>query len=396
MAGSEVYTYNKCIELSKHHNVSVFTRIENEFQKPYEITESIERGLTVIRVNKPGRDYIFRNKYIDSHIAEIFQKKLKEIKPDVVHINHLSHLTVRIVDIINEFQIPILFTLHDFWMMCIRGQLIHDDLTLCSGPNIQKCAKCNKKYFLSELNASKEIERWLRSLSRVNKKVDLFIAPSKYLREFYLNYGIPEQKIVYMDYGFNKELFNGFQKVPSDKIRFGFLGRIVPVKGVSVLIDTFNRVDHTKAELQIYGAQPKSSIFLKNKFANSAIKFTGSFDNKDIAKILSNIDVLVVPSLWYENSPLVIHEAFLARIPVITSNLGGMTELISHKKNGLLFNPGDVDDLERCINMFINSPELIKRYSLKTYVRSIEEDVREIEKLYYMLLKSLEEEILAR
>ena len=395
MAGSEVYAYNKCIELSKKHEVILFTRIEDEFQKSYELSESIENGIRIIRVNKPSRDYTFRSKYQDFRIAKIFREYLEKLRPDIVHINHLSHLTTLIIDIIKNYQIPFLFTLHDFWMMCIRGQLIKDDYSLCTGPNIENCMKCNMKYFTSEVHAKHEIQSWLNMLSKVNKEVDIFIAPSRFLRNMYIIYGIPENKIIYMDYGFNKDLINGVKKIPSKKVRFGFLGRIIPVKGISLLIDAFNELDHSKAELNIYGRLPSSSMYLKNRCVNSAIHFKGGYNYNDISKVLSNIDVLVVPSIWHENSPLVIHEAFLAKIPVITSNLGGMAELVAHKKNGLLFELGNVEDLKEKMNLFIENPELIEKYSQETYVRSIQEDVEEIEKIYFKLLKRKEVPLIA-
>lgn len=387
MAGSEVYTFNKCIELSKEHYVTVFTRIEDEFQKSYTIIESIENGVKIIRVNKPSRDYTFRSKYQDFRMAEIFQKHLKKLRPDIVHINHLCHLTTLIVDIVKESRIPIILTLHDFWMMCIRGQLIREDSSLCTGPTIERCKICNMKYFTSELHATNEIKRWINTLLKVNRKVDLFIAPSKFLRKIYINYGIPEDKIIYMDYGFDKILINRVKKSFSNKVRFGFLGRIIPVKGISLLIDVFNKLDHSKAELNIYGRIPNSLAFLKERSLNSVINFKGSYNYKDISSILSNIDVLVVPSIWYENSPLVIHEAFLAKIPVITSNLGGMAELVTDGKNGLLFEPGNIEDLTNKMDVIIKNPDLIKDYSQETYVRSIQEDVKEIENLYFILLK---------
>ncbi len=395
MAGSEVYAYNKCIELSKKHEVIVFTRIEDEFLESYNLSESVENGITIIRVNKPSRDYTFRSKYQDFRMAEIFRKCLEKFQPDIVHINHLSHLTTLIIDLLDGYQIPIIFTLHDYWMMCIRGQLITDNYFLCTGPNIEKCKKCNMKYFSSEVQAKREIQHWLKMLSRVNKKVNIFIAPSRFLRNMYINFGIPEDKIIYIEYGFDKDLVNGIQKVQSSKTRFGFLGRIIPVKGISLLIDAFNEVDHSNVELNIYGRLPSSSMYLKKRCENSSIYFRGGYNYKDIANILSNIDVLVVPSIWYENSPLVIHEAFLAKIPVITSNLGGMAELVTHEKNGVLFEPGNVEDLIEKMNLFIENPNLIERYSQETYVRSIQEDVEEIEKLYIKLLRKKEGLMLA-
>ncbi len=396
MAGSEIYTFNKCTELSKKHEIFVFTRIEDEFRIPYKVSESVEDGIHIIRVNKPERDYTFRNKYQDFKLAEIFKKVIKKIKPDVVHINHLSHLTVLIVDIIKELNIPIIFTLHDFWMICVRGQLIKDDYSLCLGPSLENCAKCNRKYFDSEIQARQEVESWLATMSRINDKVDLFIAPSQFLKNLYVEYGISNDRIIYMDYGFDKNLLKDIKKIPSEKIRFGYLGRIIPVKGISQLIEAFNTVDHSKADLNIYGKPPGSIEYLKKRCENSAIHFIGGYDCRDISKVLSDIDVLVVPSLWFENSPLVIHEAFVARIPVITSNLGGMAELVTDKKNGLLFEPRNIDDLKEKINQFVKNPHLIKELSQYTEVRSIQEDVQEIEKIYYKLLNQREAKINAQ
>ncbi len=393
MAGSEIYTFHLCNELSKFFNITIFTRVEDDFQRQYTIKESNENGIKLIRVNKPNRDYTFRSKYEDNKMAKIFEMCLVRVKPDIVHIGHLSHLTFSIVEVAKKNEIPVIFTLHDYWMMCIRGQLIRDDLSLCSGPEIEKCTECNEKYFTSHFHAKEEISNWLKTLKTINENVDLFISPSKFLQKKYIEYGIPESKIIYKGYGFNKDLFNGIKRNPSTKIRFGFLGRIIPVKGISMLIDAFNQIDHSKVELNIYGKLPSSHLHLKERCLNSAINFKGSYNYKEISKVLSNIDVLVAPSLWYENSPLVIHEAFLAKIPVITSNLGGMAELVINEKNGLLFEPGSIEDLRNKMELIINNPKFLKEYSQETYVRSIQEDVRDIMKLYLKLIKRKEEEL---
>ena len=393
MAGSEVYTSIFCNEISKKVDLSIFTRIEDEFTKPYNCSESRENGIRIIRVNKPSRDYTFRSKYQDIRMAKIFERYLDEIAPDIVHIGHLSHLTIKIVNIIHNKNIPIMFTLHDYWMMCIRGQLIRDDLRLCTGPSIEKCTQCNSKYFTSYKNAKKEIICWLDMLSNANKKVDLFITPSRFLQQKYIEYGIPKNKIINMDYGFDFNLIRSVKKKPSYKIRFGFLGRIIPVKGISLLISSFNKLKDHKAELNIFGKLPSSSIYLEERCNNSAINFRGEYDYENISEVLSNIDVLIVPSIWYENSPLVIHEAFIAKIPIIASNLGGMVELVQNEKNGLLFKTGNVKDLAEKMNRFIEEPDLINKFAQNVpKIRSIQEEVMDISRFYYMLMKSKEDD----
>ncbi|TXT58696.1 MAG: Glycosyl transferase group 1 [Promethearchaeota archaeon] len=389
MAGSEVYSYTLCNELPKKVDLTIFTRIEDNFSPMYQVRESIESGIRIIRVNKAQRDYSFRSKYIDNKLARIFEQYLREINPDIVHIGHLSHLTVLIVDIIKKYEIPIIFTLHDYWMICIRGQLIGNHHRLCSGPTVEKCFECNQKYFVSELFGKEEIRRWLDKMNQINEKIDLFIAPSKFLKKIYINNGIPAKKLHYMDYGFNKKLFQGIKKNSrNNKIRFGFLGRLIPVKGIDLLIECFNGINPKKAELKIFGRLDQNHQYLQKRIRNTNIHFYGGYNYHNIGEVLSKIDVLVVPSIWYENSPLVIHEALLVNIPVITSNLGGMKELIQDKQNGLLFEPGNKDDLSDKIHQIIETPDLIKNLSNNsTKIRSIQEDAEELLTLYKKLVR---------
>lgn len=388
MAGSEVYTYNLCKELAKSNDIWIFTRIEDPYLPHYQVEHNSLDRMNVVCVNKPSRDYTFRSKYIDKHIERILEDYLQRIKPEIVHIGHLSHLSTTIVDIIKDHGVPIVFTLHDYWMICARGQLIQNTTHLCGGPKAENCARCFKSYFLSKNDAIREIKIWEKQLSNVRNEIDVYIAPSQFLQNMYLKMGVPKEKIIYLDYGFNVSAFEFFEKKISKRIRFGFMGRIIPVKGVDLLIDAFNDINAKNAELNIYGEIDPSTRYLERKVQNSHIHFRGPYKNWNITEILAEIDVLVVPSIWYENSPLVIHEAFLARIPVITSNLGGMAELVQHGKNGLLFRPRDVDDLRSKMESLINEPKLIKKLAPDPAdVRTIQEDAASIMSIYKQLLK---------
>lgn len=387
MAGSEVYTYNLCKELALSNDVWVFTRIEDPYLSHYQVEHNSFDGMNILRVNKPSRDYTFRSKYIDKHVQRIFEGYLKRIQPEIVHLDHLSHLSTTIVDVIKDHNLPIVFTLHDYWMICARGQLIRNNMHLCEEPKAENCARCFASYFLSNNDAILEMKEWENQLSDIRDQVDVYIAPSRFLQKMYVKMGVPKEKIMYLDYGFNVKAFEYFEKKTSKRIRFGFLGRIIPVKGVDILIDAFNDINAKNAELNIYGEIDPSTKYLERKVQNSHIHFRGPYKNWNIADVLAEIDVLVVPSIWYENSPLVIHEAFLAKIPVIASDLGGMAELVQHGKNGLLFRPRDVNDLRSKMETFINEPELIKKLSPDpTQVRTIQDDAASIMSIYKQLL----------
>lgn len=126
---------------------------------------------------------------------------------------------------------------------------------------------------------------------------------------------------------------------------------------------------------------------LRKMATSPSIFFEGIVPNNKIATILSRIDVLIVPSIWFENSPLTIHEAFMAGIPVITSNIGGMADLVTHGVNGLLFNVGDPRELKKAMLKIIESDTLLKtlRKGIPP-VKSIQENGLEIEQLYKQLI----------
>ena len=147
---------------------------------------------------------------------------------------------------------------------------------------------------------------------------------------------------------------------------FGFIGTILPAKGLHILIEAFNKLNHRdKSYLRIYGKLYPYNGFeyypgyiKKIGLNNQNIYFMGNFDNRQIGEIFSEVDILVVPSIWLENAPLTIQEAFCAKVPVIASRIGGIPELVTDSLNGLLFNPGDANDLAEKMKFVINNPDV--------------------------------------
>lgn len=385
MAGSEVYTYNLSNELSKKHEVFVFTRIENPFMKPFETFEEEIKSLKIFRVNNLTPEYALERKYLNEDIDRIFENYLIKIKPDIVHIQHLSHLSTNIINIIKKYNIPIVFTIHDFWMYCIRGQLLTRDYKICKGPDFKECVSC-----LWYLNTNdKNFYEYNLHMKSIIDKIDVFLSPSNTLRDFYIKNGVNKNKVILSKYGFDKARIKYRRKLflKNKYITFGFVGRIIPAKGIHVLIEAFNKIQNKKGSvLKIFGNLGNAGIYLR-KLAKENIYFMGGFNNEDIDKILDEIDILVVPSIWYENSPLVIQEAFLKGIPVITSNIGGMAELVKDGENGYLFEVGNAESLKSIMEKLINNPNLLNNLSINPEdVRDIKDDAKFVEKIYEELL----------
>jgi glycosyltransferase involved in cell wall biosynthesis len=374
MAGSEVYTYNICNELAKTNDVEIFTRYENSYEDPYSVINDIVNGISVTRVNKPDRDYTFRDKYIDEKIDILFKEKLNSYKPDVVYIGHLSHLSTNIPIIAKEFGAKVVFTIHDFWMGCYRGQLITSDKKNCSGTSIEACYKCAKTTY-KEWIKKEEIIDYQNHLKNVMDSIDIFLAPSQAVYNFYKENGVSETKLIYSKYGFDTKRIDKKEKfyTKNSKLNFGFMGRVIPVKGMKTLFEAFRNIED--ATLTIYGSQADKKYL--DLYSVDSVKYYGAYNNNDINKVLSEIDVLIVPSIWPENSPLVIQEAFLAGIPVITSNFGGMKELVTHEKDGWLFEAGNSISLNKIVKEIIMNPEVLNKIrGDKTKVRTIEDDAK--------------------
>lgn len=409
-AGSEVYSQSICEELSKYHQVSIFTREENPYSPDFAIRhKKVNDNLNLYFVNNPQGKDGYRHAGIDSNFAKL----LSALKPDIAHVGHLNHLSTGLIDQLNKQKIPIVFTLHDFWLMCPRGQFLtrsigqENNFNLCSGQEDAKCAtSCYQVYYSGrKADQLKDTESWTYWISQrmsetraITDKVDLFIAPSKYLRErFIADFKLPENKIIHLDYGFPTEYLTPTKK--SDKNRpftFGYIGTHIPAKGVNQLIEAFKKLE-APAVLKIYGRQNGQSSAALKQLAQSSkneIAFAGEYINRNLAdEVFSTVDCIVVPSIWAENSPLVIHEAQACRVPVITAEYGGMKEYVQHGVNGLLFEHRNVNSLSEQMKFAVNNPELLSKLGHRGYlytedgqVPSIKEHCLELVKIYRPLV----------
>lgn len=410
-AGSEVYSQSICIELSKYHKISVFTREENLYAPCFSIREEkINENLTLYLVNHPQGKDGYRHQQMD----DIFTSLLKKLQPNIAHIGHLNHLSTGLVDVLNLFKIPIVYTLHDFWLMCPRGQFLtrsignpKGNFQLCTHQNDRKCATdCYKVYFSGiKENEASDIEQWeswvhhrMKEVKRIVSKIDLFIAPSKYLENrFVQDFCIAKEKIIYLDYGFPTQYLLPTQKISANEpYTFGYIGTHIPAKGVNLLIEAFKRLEQP-AILKIFGRENGQSTKALRIMASSSknkIEFLGEYINQNLVNdVFSKVDCIVVPSIWGENSPLVIHEAQACKIPVITADFGGMKEYVAHKVNGLLFKHREVESLAEQLNFAVSNPEKMKNlgkvgylYSENGLIPNIEEHCKQLVSIYQKVI----------
>ena len=392
-AGSEVYTQGLVQALAERHDVHVFTRQENAFLPEYSMqqeTDPSDPRITLHVINMARARDGYRHTGVDAALASL----LDEIRPEVVHIGHLNHLSTSLVFQARDRRIPVVLTLHDYWLMCPRGQFIQmypqdpsDVWSLCDGQDDRKCAvRCYVRYFSGdEVEYEEDAGYWTRWVSRrmrhvreVCDAVDMFIAPSRYLlRRFRGDFGIPDRNLTYIDYGFHRGRMEGRSRAWSEPFTFGYIGTHIPAKGVNHLIEAFGRVSGNP-KLRIWGrdrgAETEGLKMLSRGLPDSAgsrVEWMGEYRNQDIVSdVFDHCDVIVVPSIWAENSPLVIHEALQARVPVITADHGGMAEYVHHEGNGLLFAHRDPRSLSQQMQRLADDPQLARRLGERGYMQS--------------------------
>jgi glycosyltransferase involved in cell wall biosynthesis len=323
-----------------------------------------------------------RNRAVEAAFARL----LKRLEPDLVHYQHLQNVSARLIA--QAAAIPRVVTLQDYWYFCANGQLIRPDRSICSGPrggwNCVDCAAHRAEMpWITPLRPLVALpfaarNAYLRTLA---EQIDRFIAPSEFLRQEYIRHGFPADRIQTLEYGLDVERVapgapppdEGAPAVvdapppaderPHEGLHFGFLGSIVWQKGVHVLVEAFNQLP-PGVRLTIHGSEaayPDYGQEVRALARHPGIRFGGPLHHRQVGAALQQFDCLIIPSVWYENSPLVIQEAYGAGIPVIASRLGAMPEKVREGETGWLFAPGDSDDLARVIRSLLDDPQQVAR-----------------------------------
>ncbi|MCD4792407.1 MAG: glycosyltransferase [Bacteroidales bacterium] len=379
-AGSEVYSQSIVNELAKTNKVTVFTREENDYEPDFKFRKETKDKIDFVYVNMARGKDGYNHKIVNKYFAEL----ITETNPDVVHIGHLNHLSTGIVDVLASAKISMVYTLHDYWLMCPRGQFLQRNFDgenlyrLCDKQENNKCAdSCYKMYF-SDKQGEDYYTNWvnqrMKTAKSLTEKIKLFIAPSKYLMNRFINdFQLPKEKIIYLDYGFPTHYLQPVEPKTNGIFTFGYIGTHIPAKGLNILINAFKKIERL-AKLKIFGRQNgQNTRALKKMTENrrNSIEFCGEYINQNLATTVFNkVNAIVVPSIWGENSPLVIHETQACKIPVITANFGGMKEYVKHNVNGLLFEHRNVESLYEQMKFAVDNPKNMKQLGQKGYLYS--------------------------
>ncbi|WP_434596516.1 glycosyltransferase [Pseudomonas sp. R4-83] len=339
----------------------------------------------------------------DNHLAaDFFGRLLEEFRPDVVHFFHLNRLGTGLIEKAVDAGVPAYYTPTDFWSICPTGQLLRCGGRTCAGPS-KEAGNCVVHFAASQLPErigrlmtavpdvfSDTVVRIVRSsripagpvvrevralsgrLERNVRRLNLLqgiIAPNRMIETLLTRYGVRPDILVRSSYGINLEP----PVVVRDRARregplvLGFVGTLASHKGCHVLLEALQRFSARDLQLRIYGKQTDFPGYVAGLHrladGNEAVKFCGTFANEDIFTVLGGLDALVVPSVWNENTPLVVYSAQAAGCPVVASHVPGIAEVVTHDFNGLLFDPGSVSGLESALKRLLAEEDLLAKLS---------------------------------
>jgi glycosyltransferase involved in cell wall biosynthesis len=315
----------------------------------------------------------FNLSQIDLHaVVPEFTDLLRLYKPDIVHFHHVLMVGVEALFLVRR-SLPrarIVMTLHDYFPICAHeGQMVTaGDMALCERATPDACHRC-----FPDVDSDKFVLR-RGQIQAMFGLVDQFLAPSEFLRRRYVEWGLPADKIMVM-----RNARPSVEPAPPRALdaggrrdAFGFFGNLNPFKGVPVAIDAALRLvrqGDTRFTLSLHGGMPFQTPEFKDKVESAARKsagtvvLRGAYKAQDLRALFAAVDWVVVPSVWWENAPLVIQEAFQHRRPVICSDIGGMAEAVRHDVDGLHFRVGDAVDLSRTMRRAMDEPGLWQRLS---------------------------------
>ena len=440
-AGTELYAQAHARALrDQGDEVVVLTREHDPGRAEYAVRTEERDGLRIAWVNNTYRSLrTFEETYRNDAIGAIAGRLIDDFKPDAAHIHHLTGLSTTIVRSIAGCHIPCFVTLHDYWLLCHRGQLLDLNYRACAGPPCHAClgpaAGAGRVGFVGAA-ALRGLERHLpaapaRELRRVTERVAAvaasadvaldqesrrldhmrrvcadvthFLAPSRYMRDRFVQFGVAPERITVIPNGVDDRHIrlkpdlteprlaatSSVRSGVSRTLRLGFVGALMISNAPHLLLEAVGHLRPGSVTVDLFGAhtsyhgddsyRPRVEALIDR----DGVRAHGAIPHERIGQALASIDVLVVPSIWPENAPLVIQEAFLAGVPVVASRTGGVPEMVADGRNGLLFEAGDARDLARTLARLLNEPGLLD--SLRAgipSVRTIEEDVRFARRLY--------------
>ena len=368
--GTEIFAHDLFRTLRREHGVEGLflagTAAHQRPQSPGTPFQAVGMEPDELLLWSGGFDPFYMSQVDLQGIAAPLAALLAELRPDVVHIHHLMTLGVEVVGLVRRVlpDVPVVMTLHDYYPICANdGQMVTTSGTLCHMATPDGCARCFPEQGLTEWR--------LRSLhiGAALSQVDHFVAPSRFLRDRFVAWGLAPNRISVLPNGLAEvEAVPHREETGKRRNRFAFFGHINRFKGATVALAASAQLsqDGVAHRLALHGGTDHQAPDTLARFERAldgapAARHFGPYRRADMPRLIADTDWVVFPSEWWENAPLVINEAFAHRRPVISTAIGGAAELVSHEVNGLHVPVSDPAALSAAMARAATEPGLWER-----------------------------------
>jgi glycosyltransferase involved in cell wall biosynthesis len=380
LGGAEIAAYNL------HKGLNKIGGAESRFLARVGHPIVRHSGTALMSLRQKGGDILYHADEYDhflisnrgtEELERDFVRVLRDLKPDVVHFHHFIGLGLETIYSVRS-ALPdcvIVVTFHEFLSICHHhGQMVKTGgAKLCHRASPSDCNAC-----FPEISPARFLRRehFVRGLLEV---ADFFVSPSQFLVDRYVDWGLDRSRFIIIENGLDiaqptpaRELASSGRNRKARRSRFAYFGQITQFKGVDILLDAVTRIPDSvwgdDAQLMIFGGnlerQPKpfqDKIEKLVERAGNRARFYGSYQNSEMPRLMRSVDWTIIPSIWWENSPIVIQESFFHGRPMICSNIGGMAEKITDGIDGLHFRVGSSEDLVDRMTKALTTPELWER-----------------------------------
>jgi glycosyltransferase involved in cell wall biosynthesis len=367
IGGAEIAAHRQAVELvSRGHELSCFCSYTDPAREAYAYSNEVVDGVVVRRVNVPGTKFQAEENFSNPVVESLFADFLRENRPDVVHFHNMPGLSLGLLDVATEQQIPSAITFHDHWGFCLRNTLVRANETrVC--PNWDECYVC----LGSALMDGVRMPTFLRTnfIRLKLHKASLFHFPSHYLQGAYGKAFFDLGRAKQHTYGVAKDWFESSVSHPAgERIRAVFVGYFGRHKGPHVLMDALQLLQGRKLldrfEIDFYGhgeMQGELEERIEVQGWRDRVRIRGKADNAAMKRIYAEADLMLNCSMWPENEPVTILEALASGTPVIATTLGGNLELVLPGVNGWLYPPASAEALADILGDLANRGEELRQ-----------------------------------
>ncbi|MFY3740380.1 MAG: glycosyltransferase involved in cell wall biosynthesis [Candidatus Nitrosomirales archaeon] len=345
------------------HSVKVLTYAiaeNNGFRKQgdFLICEYVFQGVPVVSIKHKviPPDVSFR--IYDPSMEEILETIFSKEEFDIIHVCHPMR-TGSIMKIAKKRKIPVILTLTDFWLMCPRGIAVTAKGELCSSP--EGGVKCAAECY--EHMPNDKTKTRFREAEEFAKNADVIISPTYFLAGMFGNVFNRDVKVIRHGIDYRDIRINNRMKQKGDSVTYGYIGTVLPHKGVHLIVEAMKMIRSQNIKVKIYG-----NYFYEKEYyeklkkmveGDSRVEFLGQYEDGEMQHIMNDMDCTIVPSIWWENSPLTVLTSLAHKVPVITINIGGAAELIKDGVNGFNFEIGNSRSLASIMQRIAENPELL-------------------------------------